>query len=124
MSNPGDSDTVTSNGRFTYEVVNGLPVVAAPEQIDISNASELRLALLAAAAYRRGTLVVDMTRTRFCDSAGLHALVAAHKRAQAEGGELRLALPAVDVLRVFEITGTRVARPGSRWSLCRRGRST
>ena len=90
MSNPGDSDTVTSNGRFTYEVVNGVPVVAAPEQIEFSSASELRLALLAAATHGRRTLVVDMTQTRFCDSAGLHALVAAHTRAQAEDRELRL----------------------------------
>jgi anti-sigma B factor antagonist len=96
---------VTSDGRFTYEVVNGVPVVAAPEQIDITNASELRVALLAAATRGRGTVVVDMTRTRFCDSAGLHALVAAHARAQSEGGELRLAVPVAGVLRVFEISG-------------------
>jgi len=105
VSNPGDSDTVTSDGRFTYEVVNGVPVVAAPEEIDITNATELRSALLAAATHGRGTLVVDLTRTRFCDSATLHTLVAAHTRAQAEGGELRLAVPAVGVLRVFEISG-------------------
>jgi len=49
---------------------------------------------------------VDMTRTRFCDSAGLGALVQAHKRAQAEGGELRLVIPAsAIVLRVFALTG-------------------
>lgn len=105
MSNPGDCDTVTSDGSFTCEVVNGVPVVAAPQEIDITNAPTLRLALLAAAARGRGALVVDMTRTRFCDSAGLHALVAAQKRALAEGRELRLAVPAAGVLRVFEITG-------------------
>jgi anti-sigma B factor antagonist len=96
---------VTSGGRFTYEVVTGVPVVAAPEQIDITNAPALRLALLAAAARGHGTLVVDLTRTLFCDSAGLHALVAAHIRALAEGGKLRLAVPAAGVLRVFEISG-------------------
>jgi anti-sigma B factor antagonist len=95
---------VTSDGRFAYGVVNGVPVVAAPEEIDTTNASELRLAMLEAARRGRGTLVVDMTRTRFCDSAGLHALVTVHKRAQAESGELRLVMTAA-VLRVFEITG-------------------
>ena len=105
MSNPGDCDTVISDGRFTCELVNGVPVVAAPEEIDITNAPELRLALLAAAAHGRGMLVVDMTRTRFCDSATLHTLVAAHQRAQAEAGELRLAVPAAGILRVFEISG-------------------
>ena len=86
MSNPGDSDTVTSDGRFTCEVVNGVPVVAAPEEIDITNASALQSALLAAAAHGRGRLVVDLTRTRFCDSATVHTLVAAPDERIAIGG--------------------------------------
>jgi anti-sigma B factor antagonist len=93
------------DGRCLFEVVSGVPVVTAPEEIDITNASELRSALLQAAVYGPGTLVVDMTRTRFCDSSGLHTLLAAHKRAQAEGGELLLAITAVPVLRIFAITG-------------------
>src|SRR5262249_45434511 len=40
------------------------------------------------------TVIVDMTRTRFCDSAGLTVLAQAHKRALAEGGELRLVIAA------------------------------
>ena len=44
--------------------------------------------------------------TRFCDSAGLNLLVRAHKRALAEGGELRLVIPAgSEVLRVLTLTG-------------------
>jgi anti-sigma B factor antagonist len=93
------------DGRFPVEVVSGVPVVAAPEEIDITNAPHLRSALLEAAADRPGTLVADMTKTRFCDSSGLHTLLAAHKRAQAEGGELRLVIPSVVVLRLFAITG-------------------
>ena len=45
-----------------------------------------------------------MTRTQFCDSSGLHTLLAAHKRAQAEGGELLPAIAAAPVLRVLTIT--------------------
>ena len=92
-------------GRFPVELVSGVPVVAVPEEIDITNAPDLRSALLEAAADGHGTLVADMTRTRFCDSSGLHTLLAAHKRAQAEGGELRLVIPSTAVLRVFAITG-------------------
>jgi len=55
--------------RFPVEVVRGIPVVAAPEEIDITNATELRTALLEASATGRGTLVVDMTRTMFWISA-------------------------------------------------------
>jgi anti-sigma B factor antagonist len=93
------------DARFPVELVSGVPVVAAPEEIDITNAPELRSALLAAAAGGPGTIVADMTRTRFCDSSGLHALLAAHKRAQADGGELLLVIPDAAVLRIFAITG-------------------
>jgi len=92
------------DGRCPFEVVSGVPVVTAPEEVDITNAPELRSALLKAAAHGHGTLVVDMTRTRFCDSSGLHTLLAAHKRAQAEGGELLLAITAAPVLRVLALT--------------------
>ncbi len=92
------------DGRCPFEVVGGVPVVTAPEEIDITNAPELRSALLEAAAHGHGALVVDMTQTQFCDSSGLHTLLAAHKRAQAEGGELRLAITAAPVLRILAIT--------------------
>jgi anti-sigma B factor antagonist len=90
---------------FPVELVEGVPVVAAPEEIDITNAEALRSALLKAAANGHGTLVVDMTQTRFCDSSGLHTLLAAHKRAEAEGGEVLLVMASPAVLRVFAITG-------------------
>ena len=93
------------DGRFPLEVVSGVPVVTAPEEIDITNAPELRSALLEAAAHGHGTLVADMTGTQFCDSSGMRTLLAAHKRAQAEGGELLLAITAAPVLRVFALTG-------------------
>jgi anti-sigma B factor antagonist len=89
---------------FPVEMVQGVPVLAAPEEIDITNAAALRLALLTATANGTGTLVVDMTRTQFCDSSGLHTLVAAHKRAGAEGREILLVIPSTAVLRVFALT--------------------
>lgn len=92
------------DGRFPLEVVNGVPVVAAPEEIDITNAAELRVALLEAARHGHGTLVADLTRTQFCDCSGLHTLLAAHKRAKAYGGEMLLVIPSTAVLRVFAIT--------------------
>lgn len=90
---------------FAVEVVGGVPVVATPEEIDITNAAGLRTALAEATARGRGTLVVDMSGTQFCDSSGIHILVRAHKRARAAGGELLLVLTAATVLRIFAITG-------------------
>ena len=46
-----------------------------------------------------------MTATRFCDSSGLHALLAANNRAQADGGELLLVIPDIVRFRIFQITG-------------------
>jgi anti-sigma B factor antagonist len=90
---------------FPVEMINGVPVVAAPEEIDITNAEALRAALRQAAGNGPGTLVVDLTRTRFCDSAAIHALVDAHKRARAEGGQVLLAVSGGAVPRILEITG-------------------
>lgn len=47
-----------------------------------------------------------MTRTQFCDSAAVHALVAAHKHVLIEGGELRLVVPADGAVhRVLTLLG-------------------
>ena len=91
--------------KFPVEVVGGVPVVAAPAEVDITNAEELQSALIKAAANGHGTLVVDMTGTQFCDSSGLHALIAMHKKAEAEGREVLLVIPGTTVLRVFALTG-------------------
>src|SRR5690242_15868901 len=96
---------------FPVKVAGGVQVVAAPAEIDITNAEALRSALLAAAADGPGTLVVDMTRTRFCDSSGLHALIAVHKRAGAEGREVLLVIPSAAVLRVFALIGIDMVIP-------------
>jgi anti-sigma B factor antagonist len=91
---------------YPIEMVKGVPVVAAPAEIDASNADWLGAVLLEAASRGRARFVVDMTGTTFCDSAGLHALVSAHKRALAQGGELRLVISAGSaVLRIFAIAG-------------------
>jgi anti-sigma B factor antagonist len=92
--------------RYPIEMVNGVPVVAAPAEIDASNADCLHAVLLDAAARGHGTFVVDMTRTQFCASAGVGVLARAHKRALADGGELRLVMStSTSVVRVFALTG-------------------
>jgi anti-sigma B factor antagonist len=100
------------DASFPVEVVRGVPVVAAPEEIDITNAEGLREALHRAAGDGSETLVVDLTRTRFCDSAAIHALVDAHKRARAAGGQVLLAFSGTAVPRIFEITGIDRVIPG------------
>jgi anti-sigma B factor antagonist len=90
---------------FPVEVVSGVPVVAVPEEIDITNAAGLRAALLEATAEGSGALVVDMSRTQFCDSAGLNVLVRAHHRLRAEDGEMLLVISGATVVRIFAVSG-------------------
>lgn len=90
---------------FPVEVVEGVPVVTAPEEIDINNAAGLRTAVSEAVGPGSAMVIVDMSRTRFCDSAGLNALVAANRRARAEGGEVRLVIVAEAIVRVVALTG-------------------
>jgi anti-sigma B factor antagonist len=104
--------TTMHDAMFQVEIVGGVPVVITPEQIDITNADGLRAALVESAGHGHGRVVVDMSRTEFCDTAGLHALVAAHKRALAEGGELRLVVAGAAVQRIFAITGLSRVIPG------------
>lgn len=93
------------DAAFPVEMIMGIPVVGTPEEIDITNAPRLAKALADAAARGSGTLVVDMSRTQFCDTAGIHALVAAHRRAVAGDGRLLLVTAAIAVQRIFAITG-------------------
>lgn len=93
------------DGRHLSKMVDGIPVVAAPAEIDTTRADQLRAVLLEAAGPGHPTVVVDMTRTVFCDASGLHTLLAAHKRAVSKGGELRLVVPAGGaVSRVIHLT--------------------
>jgi anti-sigma B factor antagonist len=94
------------------EIVAGVPVVTAPAAIDISNGSLLRAILLRASAGGHPTVVLDLRATDFCDSAGLSVLVRAHRRALAEGGELRLVVTTPQVARILEVTGL------DRWLPC------
>lgn len=89
---------------FEISEAGGLPIVVAPEEIDIRNAGELRSALLVAAA-QSPVVVVDLSGTEFCDSSGLNVLVRALRRAQADGGEVRLVAARPAVLRILGVTG-------------------
>jgi len=87
-------------------MAGGVPVVTGPAEIDVTNAGQLRAILAEWHARGHTTVVVDLTGTQFCDSAGLHVLVRAHQRAVPGGGELRLAIhPDSAVLRIFTVTG-------------------
>ena len=81
-------------------------IVSAPAQIDAGNAGDVLACLLSVIGEGPATLIVDMTATEFCDSAGLGSLVRAFRRADASGTEMRLAVTGPAVRRILEVTGT------------------
>jgi anti-sigma B factor antagonist len=80
-------------------------VVTLPAEIDVTNADQVREDLLS--LLNRGTtmLVVDMSATTFCDSAGVNALIRAFKRATASASGMRLVVTTRAVQRILGITG-------------------
>ena len=91
---------------YPVQMADGVPVITAPAEIDITTSGELQAVLSDWRTRGHATVVVDMTGTQFCDSAGLTELVQAHRQAIAEGGGLRLIIAADQpVLRIFTLIG-------------------
>ena len=94
---PDDRFPVTWSGRAA--------VVAVPVELDLTIADGLREALLGALNAGALGLVVDMTTTTFCDSAGISAITRAVRRAAAHDATMRLAVSSPAVLRVLGLVG-------------------
>jgi anti-sigma B factor antagonist len=77
-------------------------VVVLPAEIDIANADQVE-DQLAAACAPGVAVIADLSATTFCDSSGARALLTAHQRASAAGGELRAAIPAAPVRRAMSL---------------------
>ena len=79
--------------------------MSAPAQVDARSADDVLACLLSVIREGPATLIVDLTATAFCDSAGLNSLVQAFRRAGASGIDMRLAVCSPTVRRILEITG-------------------
>ncbi len=80
-------------------------LVALPEDIDVSNAGQIREELLSVINRGAEALIVDMTATISCDQAGADAVARAYQRAVASRTELRLVVTSGIVLRMLGMTG-------------------
>jgi anti-sigma B factor antagonist len=94
---PDDRFPVTWSGRSATVVV--------PTELDLTISDGLREALLGALNAGALGLVVDMTTTTFCDSAGISAITRAVRRAAAHDATVRLAVTSPAVLRVLDLVG-------------------
>jgi len=80
-------------------------LVALPEDIDVSNAGQIREELLSVINQGAEALIVDMTATISCDRAGADAVARAYQRAVVSRTELRLVVTSGVVLRMLGMTG-------------------
>ena len=83
---------------------HGYAIVTVAGEIDIATVSRLRERLLELAADG-GSLVADLDRVGFIDSAGLGALVGVAKRAAAGGGSLQVVCAQPKTRQLFRLAG-------------------
>jgi anti-sigma B factor antagonist len=94
-----------SQERYPVLWIGQAAVVTLPEEIDVTNADTVREELLTVINAGAALLIADMSKTTFCDSAGVSALVRVFRRASASGGSMRLVTVTPAVRRVLSITG-------------------
>jgi len=82
---------------------DGQVIVALRGVLDVADAVSVAAALTAVAARQRD-IVVDLAGLEFIDSSGVAALVRGRRQARYAGGELLLAAPQQQVLRVLTLT--------------------
>jgi anti-sigma B factor antagonist len=80
-------------------------VVSLPAEIDITSADQVREDLLSLLNQGAVLLIADLSKTTFCDSAGVSALARTFRRAEASQSEMRLVVSTRSVQRVLSLTG-------------------
>ena len=96
---------VVINDTYPVRWMGRQAVVALPEHIDVSNASQIREELLWVINRGAAALIADMIGTLSCDHSGADAVMRAYQRALASGTQLRLVVTAPIVRRVLCING-------------------
>jgi anti-sigma B factor antagonist len=94
-----------SRERFPVLWLGQVAVVRLPAEIDVTNAGTVGEELLAALNQGAALLIADMSTTRFCDSAGVSAMVRVFRQAAASGRAMRMVVGTPAVQRVLSITG-------------------
>jgi anti-sigma B factor antagonist len=94
-----------SQGHLPVLWIGQVAVVTLPAEIDVSNADPVREDLLCIVNQGAAALIADLSKTTFCDSAGVSTLVRTFRRAEASGSAMRLVVGTRAVQRVLSITG-------------------
>jgi len=94
-----------SGERYPVLWIGQVAVVTLPAEIDVTNSDTVRDELLAALNQSAILLIADMSKTNFCDSSGVSAMVRVFRQAVAGGSAMRLVVSTPGVQRVLSITG-------------------
>jgi anti-sigma B factor antagonist len=83
-----------------------LTIMSLGGEIDLYTAPRLHGELVAVLSGDSPVqVVVDLSAVEFCDSTGMNVLLAAHRRAREQGGDLELAAPRPAIRKVLHVTG-------------------
>jgi len=105
LASPPPHRNLDGTVQLTRQVVGRRTVLAAVGEIDISTAPALSAEIEAALASGALELWIDLTRTTFMDSSGLHALLTANRRLYELNRRLAVISPAGCVRRLFDLAG-------------------
>jgi anti-sigma B factor antagonist len=83
----------------------GHAVAALYGELDLADAAAVAPQLIAAAAARGSSIIVDLAGLDFIDCCGMGVLVRVLKWTRANGGDMSLAAPRQHVLKVLNATG-------------------
>jgi anti-sigma B factor antagonist len=97
--NTGDPDTES----LDVSIKPG-PTVAISGEIDIQSGPQLRDQLLSIIRRHGTRLALDLSGVTFIDCTGINVLLATRRRAQLEGGSLRVLRASPRVQRIFALT--------------------
>ena len=84
---------------------NNTIVLEVKGEVDAHTAKELNKTLTDSIAQGYYRIVIDVSRLTFISSAGLRAIMFAHREVAQLGGEVRLVGPSIQTRRTFEIAG-------------------
>lgn len=89
----------------TSDAENEIALIEVEGEVDAHTARELDRALNDLLAQGRSRLVLDASRMGYISSAGLRAIVFAHREACQRGGQVRICGLSAQARRIFEMAG-------------------
>jgi anti-anti-sigma factor len=95
-------DAYLSNDTYRIEIV-------VRGEVDLANAETLLQRLILLAHPATGEIILDLASVTFMDCAGLHAVAAVARHAQARGGSLCMGATSPAVARLFRLSGFHLA---------------